>query len=83
MEKIGQIVKTYVPNSIFIVDSMSAFGAVPIDIQKGFIDFLISSSNKCIQSVPGFSFVICSIQKLLSFKSKAKENNYRKKNKNN
>ncbi|RNA17325.1 2-aminoethylphosphonate--pyruvate transaminase [Brachionus plicatilis] len=72
VEKIGQLVKTHIPNSILIVDSMSAFGAVPVDIQKGFIDFLISSSNKCIQSVPGFSFVICSIKKLLSFKNNSR-----------
>lgn len=49
---------------------MSAFGAVPVDFKQGSIDFLVSSSNKCIQSVPGFSFVICQREKLLSFKSK-------------
>ena len=49
---------------------MSAFGAVPVDMVNGHIDFLISSSNKCIQSVPGFSFVICSKDKLNACKSK-------------
>ena len=43
---------------ITIVDAMSSFGGVPIDVKANKIDFLISSSNKCIQGVPGFSFVI-------------------------
>jgi len=37
---------------------MSSFGGIPIDVKEEKIDFLISSSNKCIQGVPGFSFVI-------------------------
>lgn len=41
-----------------IVDAMSSFGGVPLDMEDLGIDFLISSSNKCIQGVPGFSFVI-------------------------
>ncbi len=43
---------------IFIVDAMSSFGAVPIDFIGSGISFLISSSNKCIEGVPGFSFII-------------------------
>src|SRR5947208_990556 len=42
----------------YIVDAMSTFGAVPIDLGVASIDYLISSANKCIESVPGFSFVI-------------------------
>jgi len=41
-----------------IVDAMSSFGGIPIDVAGLGIDFLISSANKCIQGVPGFSFVI-------------------------
>lgn len=41
-----------------IVDAMSSFGGIPIDVEKLGIDFLISSANKCIQGVPGFSFII-------------------------
>lgn len=43
---------------IIIVDAMSSFGGIPINVQENQIDYLISSSNKCIQGVPGFSFVI-------------------------
>jgi len=51
---------------IFIVDAMSSFGALPIDLEACGIDFLISSSNKCIEGTPGFSFVICRRSVLLA-----------------
>ena len=41
-----------------IVDAMSSFGGVPLDMEVLGADYLISSANKCIQGVPGFSFVI-------------------------
>jgi len=41
-----------------ILDSMSAFGALPIDLEEARVDALVSSSNKCIEGVPGFSFVL-------------------------
>ncbi|MFQ2171416.1 2-aminoethylphosphonate--pyruvate transaminase [Aeromonas veronii] len=43
-----------------IVDAMSSFGGIPIDMGRLGIEFLISSANKCIQGVPGFGFVIAS-----------------------
>jgi len=43
---------------IFLVDSMSAFGGIPLDVAELGIDFIVSSANKCIQGVPGFGFVI-------------------------
>lgn len=41
-----------------IVDAMSSFGGIPIDMGRLGIEFLISSANKCIQGGPGFGFVI-------------------------
>lgn len=41
-----------------ILDAMSSFGGIPMDVARLGIDFLISSANKCIQGVPGFGFVI-------------------------
>lgn len=41
-----------------IVDSMSAFGAVPVDVNDIPFDALVSSANKCIEGVPGFGFVL-------------------------
>lgn len=43
----------------YIVDSMSAFGAVPIDLETCHVDFMVSSANKCIEGVPGFGFALC------------------------
>jgi 2-aminoethylphosphonate-pyruvate transaminase len=37
---------------------MSSFGAVPLNVPAAHIDYLVSSANKCIEGVPGFSFVI-------------------------
>jgi 2-aminoethylphosphonate-pyruvate transaminase len=42
----------------FLVDAMSSFGAIPVDPDSAAIDFLISSSNKCIEGVPGFAFIL-------------------------
>ena len=41
-----------------IVDCMSSYAGIPIDIKKWDTGFLISSSNKCIQGMPGLVFVI-------------------------
>ncbi|MBV2181011.1 MAG: 2-aminoethylphosphonate--pyruvate transaminase [Castellaniella sp.] len=41
-----------------IVDAMSAFGALTLDARAVPYDALIASSNKCLEGVPGVSFVI-------------------------
>lgn len=56
----------------FIVDAMSSFGAVDIDVPEWGIDFLISSANKCVQGVPGFSFVIARRALLVASKGNAR-----------
>jgi 2-aminoethylphosphonate-pyruvate transaminase len=57
IEQIGRIVKDV--GKVFIVDAMSTFGGMPIDLQASGIDYIVSSANKCIEGVPGFSFIIC------------------------
>lgn len=54
---VGKAVKA--AGKTFIVDAMSSFGGVEIPVGDLGIDFIISSANKCIQGVPGFSFIIC------------------------
>ena len=56
IEEIGHVVKKH--EKTYFVDSMSAFGAVPIDFEVCGVDYLVSSANKCIEGVPGFSFVV-------------------------
>jgi 2-aminoethylphosphonate-pyruvate transaminase len=41
-----------------MVDAMSSFGAIPIDMAQSNIDVMVSSSNKCIEGVPGFSYAL-------------------------
>ena len=46
-------------DKLLIVDAMSSFGAIPLDMAELDIDVMVSSSNKCIEGVPGFAYVIC------------------------
>ena len=41
-----------------LIDSMSAFGALPLDPVALNCAAFVSSANKCIEGVPGFGFVI-------------------------
>ncbi|MEW9580376.1 2-aminoethylphosphonate--pyruvate transaminase [Paraburkholderia sp. DGU8] len=41
-----------------LIDSMSAFGALPLDVREIACEAFVSSANKCIEGVPGFGFVI-------------------------
>ncbi|WP_346909833.1 2-aminoethylphosphonate--pyruvate transaminase [uncultured Roseibium sp.] len=41
-----------------LIDSMSAFGAVPLEPGKLQFDAIVSSANKCIEGVPGFGFIL-------------------------
>ncbi|MGY4426548.1 aspartate aminotransferase-like enzyme [Bradyrhizobium sp. JR6.1] len=43
-----------------IIDGMSSFGAINIDLSQGGPDVLVTSSNKCIEGPPGVAFVIAS-----------------------
>ncbi len=56
LNEIAAVVKRH--GKVLIVDAMSSFGGVPIDMAALGIDFMISSANKCIQGVPGFGFII-------------------------
>lgn len=62
IKEIGQIVAK--SGAKYFVDAMSSFGAVPIDLVECGIDYLVSSANKCIEGVPGFSFVLCKLNSL-------------------
>ncbi len=46
------------PGCGLIVDAMSSFGAMPLDLSASGVDFLVSSANKCLQGVPGLAVVI-------------------------
>ena len=56
----------------FIVDAMSSFGGLPLDVGQCAIDFLISSANKCIEGVPGFGLVLARRGPLLEAEGRAR-----------
>jgi 2-aminoethylphosphonate-pyruvate transaminase len=41
-----------------LVDAMSAFGALPLDVSSPGIEAVAASSNKCLEGVPGVAFCI-------------------------
>ena len=64
IQNLGEVARRH--NKVYVVDAMSSFGAYPIDFEACAIDFLISSANKCVEGVPGFSFVLCRRARLLA-----------------
>jgi 2-aminoethylphosphonate-pyruvate transaminase len=70
IEAIGAVVGH--AGASYIVDAMSSFGAIPVNLADARIDFLISSANKCIEGVPGFGFVLARRNRLLEAKGKAR-----------
>lgn len=70
IESVSRVVKEH--DKTMIVDAMSSFGGVDIPVGEWGIDFIISSANKCIQGVPGFSFIIANKEKLIASKGKAR-----------
>ncbi|KAK7105061.1 2-aminoethylphosphonate--pyruvate transaminase-like [Littorina saxatilis] len=58
VQEVGQLVNKVSPGTVYFVDAMSSFGAVPLDFEGGHIDFMVSSANKCMQGVPGFSYAV-------------------------
>ncbi len=64
IESIGSLAHQY--KRIYIVDAMSSFGAMPSDLKACSIDYLISSANKCIEGIPGFSYVLAQRDRLLA-----------------
>ena len=49
-----------------IVDAVSSYAGLPIDLQSAPIDFLFSSSNKCVQGFAGLGLVLARRASLLA-----------------
>jgi 2-aminoethylphosphonate-pyruvate transaminase len=56
VHEIGALAARY--GKSYLIDSMSAFGALPLNAGKAHADAIAASSNKCIEGVPGLGFVI-------------------------
>lgn len=59
-----------------IVDGMSSYAGMPMDMKEMNITYLASSSNKCIQGMAGVSFVIAKLDALLKQKDMKRRNYY-------
>ena len=70
IKEIGNLTAKY--GKPLIVDAMSTFGAYDIDIKALNISYLISSSNKCIEGIPGFSIIIARTSELVQCEGKAR-----------
>lgn len=62
IKSIGRICRKYEID--MIVDAMSSFAGIPINMDEMNIKYLASSSNKCIQGMAGISFVIANKESL-------------------
>ena len=71
LEMVSSLSREY--GKTLIIDAMSSFGGMEIDVQGLGVDYLISSANKCIQGVPGFGFVIAKLEKLCACEGIARD----------
>ncbi len=55
----------------FLLDAMSAFGALPLDARQTRFDAMAASSNKCLEGVPGIGYVVCRTDALEETKGNA------------
>jgi len=67
--EVGRIVEKH--GRRLLIDSMSAFGALPLDAKQICFDAVAASSNKCIEGVPGLGFVIARESALAECKGNA------------
>jgi 2-aminoethylphosphonate-pyruvate transaminase len=70
IKEIGAVCKA--ANKVFIVDAMSSFGGVQMNVKEWNIDYMVSSSNKCVEGVPGFAFAIIKRSELEKCKGQAR-----------
>ena len=74
VSEVGEIARKH--DRVFIVDAISSFAGIPIDMRKSGIDFMMSTSNKCIQGMAGVCFVICNKRELEKLKDYPKRSFY-------
>ena len=55
----------------FLIDAMSAFGALPLDVATVKFDAVVASSNKCLEGVPGIGFCLAQREALMACEGNA------------
>ncbi len=56
LEEVAQVAARH--GKGLIVDAMSSFGAIDIDVRKLTMDAVIGASGKCLEGVPGMGFIL-------------------------
>ena len=56
IQQVSEIVASH--GRSLLIDSMSAFGALPLDANEIQFDAVVASSNKCLEGAPGMGFCI-------------------------
>jgi 2-aminoethylphosphonate-pyruvate transaminase len=74
VREVGDLTSKY--EKTFIVDAVSSVGVENLDVVRDNIDFCIGSPNKCIESIPGLSFVCASKKKLEDLKDFSPRTSY-------
>ena len=73
IDEIGKVLQELGPQRpIYFIDAMSSFGAFEMSVKDSPIDFLVSSANKCLEGVPGFSYVIARLDSLKQCKGNSR-----------
>ncbi len=56
-----------------IIDAVSAFGALPLDLSRlPMVDLVAFTSNKCLEGLPGLSFAVARIDRLVACQGQAR-----------
>jgi 2-aminoethylphosphonate-pyruvate transaminase len=70
LHEIGLLAEKY--NKILAVDAISSFGGFKIDLKADNVGFCSVNANKCLESFPGISVVICRKEYLQNLKGKSR-----------
>lgn len=60
----------------FIVDAISSYAGLPLSVGDVQVDFLLGTSNKCLQGMAGLAFAICRKTALEAIKTQTKRSFY-------
>ncbi len=63
-------------NCRFIVDAISSYAGLPLAIREAHIDYLLGTSNKCLQGMAGLAFAICRKTALAELATQSKRSFY-------
>ena len=68
LEPLGELTRRL--GLTFLVDGISSYAGIPIDLERDNVAFMTASSNKNIQGMAGVGFILCRRSDLLALKGK-------------